>query len=271
MVKKNPGLHTISLCDSHIHTHLCGHATGEMEEYVQAAIKKKLNKIIFLEHMEEGILYVQGKTWLSEEDFDSYFSEGQRLRSRYEGEIEIGLGVECGYNPAYRDLLKTRLGRRRWDQIGISCHYLKFEGIPHHLNMFSRKEENILLARRIGAKKILDRYFSTLTEAVRYLPGTMLCHLDGALRFSPKISLSESHYILIDKLLQTVSEHELAIEINSSGFAIRQEQFPNRRIINMAKSYNIPFVFGSDAHKPGDVGRHFDIINSLLLPSGVCL
>ncbi len=271
MVKNNPGLQTISLCDSHVHTHLCGHATGEMEEYVQAAIKKDLKKIIFLEHMEEGICYAQGKTWLSEDDFDGYFSEGQRLRSRYDGEIEIGLGVECGYNPACCDLLKTRLGRRSWDQIGISCHFLKIEGISHHLNMFSRKEENILLARKIGAEKILDRYFSTLTEAVRSLPGTMLCHLDGALRFLPEISLSESHYMLIDKLLQAVSEKALTIEINSSGFAIRQEQFPNRRIISMAKSYTIPFVFGSDAHKPGDVGRHFDIITSLLLPSGVCL
>lgn len=268
MVKKSPGLHTVSLCDSHIHTRLCAHATGKMEEYVQAAIHKGLEKIIFLEHMEEGISHVQGKTWLSENDFDSYFSKGERLRSRYKGKIEIGLGVECGYNPDCCELLKTRLGRRRWDQVGISCHFLKIEGMAHHLNMFSSKEENILLARQIGAGKILDRYFSTLTEAVRCLPGTVLCHLDGALRFLPKISLTESHYVLIDNLLQAVSEKAMAVEINSSGFAIRQEQFPNRRIIGMAKSYNIPFVFGSDAHKPSDVGRNFDIISSLL-PSGV--
>ncbi len=89
----------IPLCDIHIHTRFCGHATGEMEEYVQAAIQKKLKKIIFLEHMEEGIRYFQGKTWLSEDDFDAYFAEGQRLRSTYAAEIEIGLGVECGYNP----------------------------------------------------------------------------------------------------------------------------------------------------------------------------
>ncbi len=266
MVKNNPGFHTISHCDSHIHTHLCGHATGEMEEYVHAAIQKGLKKIIFLEHMEEGIRYSQGKTWLSEDDFDNYFSEGQRLRSVHQGEIEIGLGVECGYNPACSDLLKTRLGRRRWDQIGISCHFLKVEGMSHHLNMFSRKDQNILLARKIGPEKILDCYFSTLTKAVRDLPGTMLCHLDGALRFLPEISLTESHYILIDQLLQAVNEKAIAIEINSSGFEIRREQFPNRRIITMAKSYNIPFVFGSDAHKPNDVGRHFGIIDSLLHP-----
>ncbi len=41
--------------DNHVHTNLCGHAKGEMEEYVQAAISKRLKCIVFLEHMEEGI------------------------------------------------------------------------------------------------------------------------------------------------------------------------------------------------------------------------
>lgn len=265
MVKNSPTVLADTLLDSHIHTRLCGHASGEMEEYVEAAIHNGLKKIIFLEHMEEGIDHVQGKTWLSEDDFDEYFSEGQRLQSVYKGEIEIGLGVECGYNPDYCEQLNTRLAGRAWDQVGISCHFLKFEGMAQHLNMFSSKKENILLARKIGAEKILDRYFTTLTEAVQCLPGTMLCHLDGALRFLPEISLNESHYRLITKLLQAVRDKMLAVEINSSGFAIRQEQFPNRRILTIAKSYNIPFIFGSDAHKPSDVGRYFDTLNSLFL------
>jgi histidinol-phosphatase (PHP family) len=148
--------------------------------------------------------------------------------------------------------------------VGISCHFLKIEGIVHHLNMFSRKEENILLARKSGTEKILNRYFTALTEAVSCLPGTMLCHLDAALRFLPEISLTRAHYALIDILLQTVKDNNMAIEINTSGIDIRREQFPNRRILAMALDYNIPFVFGSDAHKPEEVGRHFASIKTKL-------
>lgn len=265
MVIKSPDPRAVSLCDSHIHTRLCGHAVGEMEEYVQVAIRKGLKKIIFLEHMEEGIRHSQGKTWLSANDFDAYFVEGQRLQGAYEDKIAIGLGVECGYNPDCKDILQTRLGERHWDQVGISCHFLKIDGIADHLNMFSSKESNIQLARQVGAVTILDRYFTTLTEAVQSLPGTMLCHLDGALRYLPEIFLTESHYLLIDTLLQAVCAKGMAVEINGSGFAIRREQFPNRRILTMAQSYNIPFIFGSDAHKPEDVGRYFDLIASLPL------
>ncbi len=264
MVKKGPALSPISLCDSHIHTRLCRHATGEMEEYVQAAIHQGLNKIIFLEHMEEGIQYDLGRTWLTEEDFDQYFYEGERLRCEYQGKIEIGLGVECGFNPDCAELLKARLGKRHWDQIGISCHYLKIAGMPDHLNMFSRREANILLARQIGTEKILDRYFAILIEAVQSLPGTMLCHLDAALRYVPEITLTNYHYKLIDQLLQAVRLNGMSVEINSSGFAIRQEQFPNKQVLDMAKSYDIPFVFGSDAHKPTDIGRYFNLIDSCL-------
>lgn len=258
MNKRPPSPFILSLCDSHVHTRLCGHAKGEMEEYVQNAIKKGLKKLIFLEHMEEGIVYAQGRTWLSEDEFDQYFSEGQRLQSRYQEKIEIGLGVECGYNPDYCDILKARLAKRSWDQIGISSHFLRLEGMPHHLNLFSRKEANILLARKFGAEIILDRYFSSLIDAVHCLPGTMLCHLDAALRYLPETVLTDSHYAVIDKLLQVVSEKGMSVEINTSGFAIRQEQFPNQRILDMAQSYGIPFIFGSDAHKPSDVGRYFD-------------
>ncbi len=243
-------------CDSHVHTRFCGHATGEMEEYVQAAIRRGLRKIIFLEHMEEGILSSY-KTWLSEEDFDHYFGEGERLQELYGSRIEIGLGVECGYNAERADALRSRLARRRWDRIGISCHFLKLEGVAEHLNMFSRKAGNVELASRFDPEMLLDRYFHALHEAVHQLPGTFVCHLDGALRHVPKAVLTDGHYRLIDALLRTVKGKGMAIEVNTSGIPIRGEPFPTRRILTMALDHGIPLMLGSDAHSPAEVGRHF--------------
>lgn len=235
-----------------------------MEDYVQAAIDKGLQKIIFLEHMEQGI-DSESTTWLSEQDFDTYFSEGERLQHIYSNRIEIGLGVECGYNPEHGKELQERLAARQWDQIGISCHFLRLKNTGTHLNLFSRKKEYVQLALQEGVEQLLDRYFATLTEAVQYLPGTMLCHLDGGLRWVPELTLTEGHYSRIDRLLQTVRKNNMAIEINSSGIDIRGEQFPNRRILSMAEGYGIPFLFGSDAHKPGDVGRYFDTLPDILM------
>lgn len=234
-----------------------------MEDYVKAAIEKGLQKIIFLEHMEEGIDN-EYKTWLSDQDFDNYFSEGRRLQTLYKERISIGLGVECGYNPERKEELRARIATRQWDQVGISCHFLRLRSTGTHLNLFSRKKEYIQQAMQEGIRQLLDRYFATLIDAVQHLPGTMLCHLDGGLRWAPRLELTESHYSQIDLLLQNVRQNNMAIEINSSGMDIRGEQFPNRRILDMAAGYGLPFLFGSDAHKPGDVGRYFDTLPGLL-------
>ena len=39
------------MIDYHVHTSLCNHASGTMEQYVQAAVAKGLNTICFLDHL----------------------------------------------------------------------------------------------------------------------------------------------------------------------------------------------------------------------------
>lgn len=244
--------------DSHVHTKLCGHAVGEMEDYVQVAMNKGLQRLVFLEHMEEGILAAQS-SWLSESDFDSYFSEGRRLQEKYRGEIEIGLGVECGYNPDCKDALQKRLAARNWDEVGISCHFLKIEGQENHLNLLSKKPENLKRAMQLDTSALFSRYLDTLLEAVTVLNGTVLCHLDAAFRWIPGHSLNAEHYKKIDVLLTQAAAKNMALEINTSGITIRKEPFPNNHILSLAKKHGMTFQLGSDAHTPEDVGNYFDL------------
>jgi histidinol-phosphatase (PHP family) len=234
-----------------------------MEEYVLAAIGHGLKEIIFLEHMEEGI-ESERVTWLSDADFQSYFNEGERLQRRYGDRITIGMGVECGYNPDCGEELRRRLLARPWAQIGLSCHFLRTEEASAHLNLFSRNPESLRLARAYGPDRLLSQYFANLTEAVETLPGTKVCHLDGALRFLAEISLSESHYRQIDHLLHRMQARGLALELNTSGLTIRGEIFPNRRILARARELGLALVLGSDAHRPQEVAGHFHRLDELL-------
>jgi histidinol-phosphatase (PHP family) len=243
-------------CDAHVHTQLCGHAVGTMEQYVEAAIACGLNRIIFLEHLEDGIAYFHD-TWLSEDKFDLYFNEGEKLQKRYAGKIDIGLGVECGYNPDRLENICRRLARRNWDATGISCHYLKFEGLRHHLNLFSRNASNLKIARQLGVNRVISRYLSTLTEAVDSLPGSKVCHLDGVLRWIPGIDIFSSHPEQVETLLETIKKRSMSVELNTSGFSIRDMQFPADNVLARVLHHGIPLELGSDAHQPGDVGRFF--------------
>ena len=250
-------------CDNHVHTCLCHHATGTMEEYVLAAIKKGLRRLVFLEHMESGIDYFD-TTWLSERDFDDFFREGDRLRESYSGSLEIGLGVEVGFNPTCRDELIERIGKRTWDQIGISYHYCRHPDFPCHLNLVSRKKWNIEAISQAGGDQVLHHYFDTLIEAVHCLPGTLLCHLDAGLRYLPDLCFSQGHIDKVAALLDTVKAKGMSVEINTSGIAIRGEPFPAAQFVKMAIDREISLAASSDAHRPEDVGRYFDRLPDFL-------
>lgn len=227
------------------------------------AITVGLENIIFLEHMEAGIRYFE-TTWLTEDDFDIYFTEGERLQDKYRGKIKISLGVEVGYNPTHKEELLIRLNKRQWDAIGISYHFMDFPKRKHHINLVSRKEKNLLAIETIGCDKVLSNYFKTLTEAIQELPGTVLCHLDAALRFQPGIKINDRYLKQIRNLLQAVKEKKMSLEINTSGFPIRGTPFPAPFIIKEAVALGIPLLPGSDAHKPADVGRKFDQLHNYL-------
>lgn len=250
------------LSDGHIHTKLCNHASGEMEEYVQAAIAIGLEEMIFLEHMEEGI-NTPIKTWLSEQDFDIYFQEGKKLQTKYQGRISIKLGVEVGYNPEYKEKILKRLGGRQWDKIGLSCHFFSPGPDQQHINLLSRNPEHHNRIREYGIEAIFRDYLNNLTEAADIIPATTLCHLDAALRHLPEADITQTFLPQVTNLLRIIKKNNINLEINTSGIDFRGEIFPTPEILHIAHDLAIPFVLGSDAHKPSDVGRHFNTAQTI--------
>lgn len=241
--------------DNHVHTRLCNHAHGEMEAYVLAAAKAGLHTLTFLEHLETGINY-DHRTWLTDDDFDWYFKEGRRLKERYADRITIKLGVETGYNPNAVADLRERLANYPWELIGLSYHFY-FNG-SRHLNMVSRRQDNIDALAAIGVDRIISDYFSGLLQATQALDCDVLCHLDAVMRHYPNIRFNEAHQRQIDQLLEAMKKKGIALEINTSGFAIRGEPYPEAYIIAKALGLGIPLMAGSDAHRPEHVGRYFD-------------
>jgi histidinol-phosphatase (PHP family) len=248
--------------DSHMHTARCHHARGTMEEYVQAGIQRGLKRIVFLEHLEAGIEYFE-TTWLTDEDFDRYFEEGRQLRKKYQGVIDIGLGVEVGYNPHKLNEIRTRLAQWQWDRIGISYHFL--HAPAGHLNLVSSKPVNITALDKLGVDRVMTAYYRDLRQAVLTLPGDVLCHCDAVLRHHPDAANFNLQEELVDDLFDAVIEKKIAIEVNTSGYKIRNEPFPAIGLLKKAVALGIPLVAGSDAHRPEDVGRYFDRLTKLEL------
>ncbi|MBU0680208.1 MAG: histidinol-phosphatase [Proteobacteria bacterium] len=242
-------------CDGHVHTKLCHHAEGEMDEYVEAALACGLKEIIFLEHFETGINYSES-TWLSADDFVFYQEECQRLAEKYDGRIRVGAGVEVGLNPQRLNEIRDFISSYPWNRVGLSYHYLESNG--EHVNMLSRKQENIKRFDALGHEKVLTQYFNDLLAGLEKLEVDVVCHLDAPLRYCHGVQFVTEHLYLIDDILVEMARRKIALEVNTSGFTVRGEPFPGAGIIDRARRCGLRFVAGSDAHRPQDVGRFFD-------------
>jgi histidinol-phosphatase (PHP family) len=249
--------------DHHIHTRLCNHASGEMEEYVLAALDRGLQSMSFLEHLECGIIY-NHRTWLEPRHFSDYFAEGRRLQKKYGSHIQIRLGVELGYNPRAVEELHQVLQQFPFEHIGLSYHYF-FNG-RSHLNMVSRRAANLEALAAAGTARILDAYFSGLLDAVRELPCDKICHLDAVLRHLPGVAFSSDNLLQVERLLTLMAEKNIGLEINTSGFDLRGIPYPDSGILARTHDHQIPLIPGSDAHHPDQVGRHFHRLADLLSP-----
>lgn len=101
-----------------------------------------LLKLRFLEHMESGVHYFES-TWLNEDDFDTYLTEGIRLQKKYKDSICVFPGVEVGYNPSHKQELLNLLQQRSWNSIGVSYHFMVHLHGGEQLNLSSQESVNI--------------------------------------------------------------------------------------------------------------------------------
>lgn len=243
--------------DGHVHTRMCRHASGEMEDYVKAALVKGLRSITFLEHLEVKIC-TRHRTWLTADDFNEYFRQGTLLKKKYGSHIEILLGVEVGYNSEESDTINQLLITYPWESIGLSYHFFPLE--HRHFNMVSRNPDHLTALEEIGFNSVAENYFMNLNNALDYIVCDKICHLDAILRYVPDFKLTNKHLLLIDTLLARMKKKGISLEINTSGYTIRDQPHPCAQIIKRALNLAIPLVVGSDAHHPWQVGRFFNLI-----------
>ena len=76
--------------DYHVHTSLCNHATGTMEQYVRAAVAKGLATICFLDHLT--------------------FQEAGRANAMFPREVPIYVDVARRLARQYRERISVRVG-----------------------------------------------------------------------------------------------------------------------------------------------------------------
>lgn len=86
--------------DLHTHHFRCGHADGNIREYIEAGIANGLDVIGISDHTpyfgrEEDQAFPN--IAMAKSDFENYVNEVLELKREYEGRIDVLLGIESDY------------------------------------------------------------------------------------------------------------------------------------------------------------------------------
>lgn len=236
---------TAFLFDSHLHTPLCAHATGTPREYAQAALDAGLAGLCFTDHIPMPEWY--DAPWRMRLDqLQEYVDDVRTVQAEFADQLEVRLGLEADYHPGTERFVEDVLNLHDWDYVIGSIHYLGAWGFdnPEFMGEYDRRD--------LG--RLYRHYYALVEGAARSGLFDAVGHLDLPKKFGHR---DPDGYAALHAL-DVIGDLGLALDFNTAGWRKPvAEAYPAPDLTRMAAERGIPFVLGSDAHKPEEVGYRF--------------
>lgn len=246
--------------DYHTHHYRCGHAQGQLEEYVEAAIAANLDEIGLSDHSPIYHLgddpHPRPGTAMSQHELPAYMADIQAIRERFADRIVVRLGVESDYVLGWDQHYRALWQQYPLDYVIGSVHWLD------RWSIFSPR-----LPEGRSAADVYSEYLRTTQAAARSGAYDIIGHLDclKTAGHIPDLSITP----LLDETVQVLAECNVAIELNTSGWRKSiAECYPRPELLERCHHYGVPVTLGSDAHRPVDVAGRFADAVALLREIG---
>jgi histidinol-phosphatase (PHP family) len=235
----------------HTHTYRCGHAIGSDEDYVLAAIAKKMKVLGFSDHVflpgvfQDGI---RGKF----SELEGYVSSIRTLQNKYKKKIKIYLGFEAEYDPMFDEYYHQLLKSKTIDYLLIGQHCDFVNNVPHWY-----------LSDTPNTKR-LTKYVSDLIKGMSTGLFSYVCHPDMYMSSYPKFD--DFAKDLAIKICLASIQYDVPLEINLGGVRHYGQHisgqevyfgYPYEDFWKVVGEIGCKVVIGVDAHNPKD----FEISN----------
>ncbi len=246
--------------DYHTHHYRCGHAEGEMVEYVEAAIAAGVAEIGLSDHSP---IYHLGddphplpQTAMHQHELPRYVADMRALQQQFASKIAVRLGVESDYVVGWDDHYRTLWQRYPLDYVIGSVHWLGQWSIFNPQLPPGRTPDDIY-----------DEYLRTTQAAARSGAYDIIGHLD-CIKTAGHLP-TRSMTPLLEETVQVLAESHVVVELNTSGWrkAIG-ECYPRPELLACCQHYGVPVTLGSDAHRPEHVAAGFKEATTLLADVG---
>ena len=225
------------IANYHTHTWRCMHATGTEREYIENAIEGGLKILGFSDHtpMPYSGGYVSGSK-MRMDQLEEYVDVILALQKEYEKDIEIHIGLEVEYYPAYFEELVRFTGQFPIEYYILGQHFL------------GNEVGDAVSSAKTTDPVILQRYCDQTIEALKTGCFSCFAHPD-IIRFIGDDTIYKEQ---MRRICETAKELDLPLEINFLGIW-QHRHYPRELFWEIAGEVGNSVVFGSDAHLPEKV------------------
>jgi len=254
------------LADYHCHCDYSVDASGSIDDYCRAALKRNLAEICLTTHYDVnprsadgvGMMRVEGEQRPADHEALAMYVEDVRLAHEryYPLGLSVVLGLEYGwYQGCEEDVLRLR-EKFEFDYLLAGVH--EIEDICYCCShLYERCFE------RYPVEKMAERYYHEVVLAARSKLFNTIAHLDyyrkyGELYYGP--SVHQVHRPYMSEVFKALRDSGTALEVNTAARRKGLESFyPQNEIINAARRAGVDVIhLGSDAHASEQVGADFE-------------
>jgi histidinol-phosphatase (PHP family) len=257
----------------HSHCNFCD-GSDPTEAYIEEAIRRGMAVYGFSSHAP---LPVQRDWAMRKDELPRYIQQLQTLRSRYQHEIELAIGLEIDYLPgvSWWDFYGTVL--RGLDYTIGSVHLVEAfpDGRPWEVDGdHATFAEGLACIFKGDIRAAVSRYFELTRWMLMLENPDILGHFD-------KIKLQNIHgdYFQenepwyqkeVEKTLKVVATMGTIVEVNTRGLYSGKtlDFYPSHWILERMAALRIPITLNSDAHRPVELTAGFEHAAALLRKIG---
>lgn len=245
------------IADHHIHTRLCRHASGEPREYVERAVVLGMRELGFADHLpfldDWRPRHDLPDDWsMSLGELEDYVTLVHDLAGEYSADLHVVLGIEADYLEETLDETAAVLAQYPFDYVIGSVHVVGERFAFDHPALRDRLPEYGIGRIRVESLELAERAAdSGLFDVIG--------HLDHAKKLGGPAGDEGAVGAAASRALRAIAAGGVALEVNTAG--LRKpigEQYPSQELLAEACALGIPITFGSDAHRPEDVGAGFE-------------
>jgi histidinol-phosphatase (PHP family) len=233
--------------DYHMHTRFSEDADDTPEAMCARAIELGIPEIGFSEHWDVGPYETNPRFFKPE----TWYSELERLRDLFGGQLTIRAGIEIAEPHLYPQETAEVLGRAPFDYVIGSVHFVG--------KNFMFNGEYFLTH---SADEVYSDYFAEMDRMVRTAEIDIVAHFDIPARAGkPIFGYEPTRYEqIIRAALKTIIARGLALDINVSGLRKpAQIIMPDPLILGwFAEMGGQRVTLGSDAHRLAEVSLHLE-------------